>query len=197
MLTETDGPFQHLNFHDGWWKNMITEDTWLWLALLSRLCHSIDSCAHRQVSQSFIKCYLVCRFYADQWILGWVGSDIERGKRLRVRRAILCYLYGVMFQIIVTRKKKKKSHSQRSYVMSTSPSNTWQCTIVFEKQDIWWITSLISSGASTPSPWSVCVLLHNTATVTWGIFDFSPLPWASDLNRCFSSQTTHKPFLHW
>ena len=172
MLTETDGPFQHLNFHDGWWKNMITEDTWLWLALLSRLCHSIDSCAHRQVSQSFIKCYLVCRFYANQWILGWVGSDIERGKRLRVRRAILCYLYGVMFQIIVTRKKKKKSHSQRSYVMSTSPSNTWQCTIVFEKQDIWWITSLISSGASTPSPWSVCVLLHNTATVTWGIFQW-------------------------
>jgi len=144
MLAETDEPFQHLNFHDGWWKNMITEDTWLWLALLSRLCHSIDSCAHRQVSQSFRKCYLVCRFYANQWILGWVGSDIERGKRLRVRRAILCHLYGVMFQIMATRKKKKKkkrkviANGRMSWALVLPTlGSVMIITIVFEKQDIW------------------------------------------------------------
>ena len=31
-LGETDEPFQHLNFHDGWWKIMIIEETRLWLA---------------------------------------------------------------------------------------------------------------------------------------------------------------------
>jgi len=31
---------------------MITEGTWLWFASLSRLCHSLDSYADRQVSQN-------------------------------------------------------------------------------------------------------------------------------------------------
>jgi len=31
-LGETDEPFQHLNFYDGWWKIMIIEETRLWLA---------------------------------------------------------------------------------------------------------------------------------------------------------------------
>ena len=61
--------------------------------------------------------------------------------------------------------------------MSTSPSNTWQCNVhhyclrearylmnhIF---DIQWSLHI----PMTPSPWSVCVLLHNTATVTWGTF---------------------------
>ena len=86
----------------------------------------------------------------------WVGSDIERGKRLRVRRAILCHLYGVMFQIMATRKKKKRKkrkviangRTSWALVLPTLGSVMF-ITIVFEKQDIWWITSLISSGAST------------------------------------------------
>jgi len=50
---------------------MITEDTWLWLALLSRLCHSIDSCSHKQVSQSLkLQKMLFGMSVLNQWILG-------------------------------------------------------------------------------------------------------------------------------
>ena len=152
MLAETNEPFQHLNFHDGWWKNMITEDTWLGLALLSRLCHSIDSCAHRQVLQSLkLQKMLFGMSVLCQSVDTWISRS-----RLRIRRAILCYLYGVMFQIIATGKKKKSRHSQRSYIMLKAPvlptlGSVTFITIVFEKQDVWWITSLISSGASTSS----------------------------------------------
>ena len=48
ISVETDEPFTGPNFHNGWWRIMITEVTRLWLTLFSRLCHSID----RQVSQS-------------------------------------------------------------------------------------------------------------------------------------------------
>ena len=40
---KTDKPSQPLNFHDGRWRIVISEGTWVWLALFSRLCHSIDS----------------------------------------------------------------------------------------------------------------------------------------------------------
>jgi len=48
ISVETDEPFTGPNFHNVWWRIMITEGTRLWLTLFSRLCHSID----RQVSQS-------------------------------------------------------------------------------------------------------------------------------------------------
>jgi len=31
ISVETDEPFQHLDFHDGWWKIMIIEGARLWL----------------------------------------------------------------------------------------------------------------------------------------------------------------------
>jgi len=43
ISVETHEQFQHLSFHDGWWKNMTTERTWLWLTLFSRIYHLIDS----------------------------------------------------------------------------------------------------------------------------------------------------------
>ena len=43
ILVETHEQFQHLSFHDGWYKNMTTERTRLWFTLFSRIYHSIDS----------------------------------------------------------------------------------------------------------------------------------------------------------
>jgi len=185
MLAETDEPFQqlqHLNFHDGWWKNVITEDTWLGLALLSGLCHSIDSCSNRQVSQSLklqkMPFGMSAMPLSGYLVLKKVGSDIERGKRLRVRRAILCYLYGAMFQTDYSHEKEKKEMSQPTIVHHAESTSPWQCNVhhcclrearylmnhIFDIQE--------ASTSFLTSRWhlEVSVLLHNTATVTWGTF---------------------------
>jgi len=69
ILVETHEPFQHHKFHDGWWKIMITQGIRLWLALFSRIWHSIDT-SNRYVLWSQTEILFGYQFYVNQWTHG-------------------------------------------------------------------------------------------------------------------------------